>query len=1044
MARHLCALTTKSAIHAHEPLQWKGGRLVPLWKGSADPSLPQGYRSIFVSDYSAKIFHQCLRTRLVEVWETAIDGLQFGGRAAHGTDMAHHLLQTHLAWSKSRCQPAGVVFVDLKSAFYSVLRQGLLRNVDPESVDSALLHFLATQGLHPDQALATLQRADRDVATAGISDHMERVLRDLLWNTHFCVDHIDAPVRTSRGTRPGDPIGDILFNMVMSLILSEARRSIVENTDAEWLGIRGPCLTFDEEVTVPATAFVDVAFVDDVAIMCHAPTNAQVVDVIQQVSEAVTLAAAARGLDVNFAEGKTEAMLQIAGQGSMAFKQQLADAQSLLRWTSHERDFHLRVVLTYKHLGTWLQSGGVHNKEILSRAAALRASWGPLVRPLYARPQISLKHKLHLFRSLSVSRFLFNVHVWVGVTDREWKRWATALRAPLLSILRHKLRPLARHDFSLEALVGLAGFPLPVDLVHVARLRYLARLIRVWPPVLWAWTCQMQDSPRSWLAMLRDSFRWLLRFYPHPLPLAQDAPFAEWFAFVSMDSSWKGRLRTALHSCEQFRRAQAEDHVWNLQFDATVQQCGGVLPPELKPPLSPLGSAIFVKPRFPPKLALRCMPPRHMDIELPRISMRQMDGDQVVELDAADLEEAHQLRQEGWHATKALQPRRRMMGPTLPPPGSPEAAYMLTCSLARAPPGTPAFQFLAGRRSLQDPVPEHVQPVSVVDSLPPFLMQSAGGPILSGGRMAHQNLAAEYARCHFKHIVIVHFFSGFRRDHDIHAIVDQAAVDTGLCVMVLSVDLCMQRDAVHADLSTLASAQWWLDRVKSGQVIAAGGGPPCETYTAARFEGDGPRPLRSAAFPAGLPALTRREWKQVGIGTTLAHFIMQIAMELAWRDGAAWIEHPQWPLWAARHCPASIWALRAMRLMRQFHCVNVVSFDQCTVGASAVKPTTLLLVRLPSVRSALLARGHGGRCHHGRGAHQALIGRSLCGEFHTARGKIYPPPLNEVLGKAMIDFVKSVDPPVPSTFASHELQLFQALRHTVHEDRHVVQADYHG
>ena len=41
----------------------------------------------------------------------------------------------------------------------------------------------------------------------------------------------------------------------------------------------------------------------------------------------------------------------------------MKDGQTI-RWTSHGIDFALRVVQSYKYLGTWMQSGGCLLKEI--------------------------------------------------------------------------------------------------------------------------------------------------------------------------------------------------------------------------------------------------------------------------------------------------------------------------------------------------------------------------------------------------------------------------------------------------------------------------------------------------------------------------------------------------------------------------------------------------------------------------------------------------------------------------------------------------------
>ena len=69
----------------------------------------------------------------------------------------------------------------------------------------------------------------------------------------------------------------------------------------------------------------------------------------------------------------------------------------------------------------------------------------------------------------------------------------------------------------------------------------------------------------------------------------------------------------------------------------------------------------------------------------------------------------------------------------------------------------------------------------------------------------------------------------------------------------------------EGNLASDTATAWWLARVRAGQLIGAGGGPPCESYTAARFLDNGPRPLRTGTHPDGLPALNRREWTQLQI-----------------------------------------------------------------------------------------------------------------------------------------------------------------------------------
>lgn len=273
-------------------------------------------------------------------------------------------------------------------------------------------------------------------------------------------------------------------------------------------------------------------------------------------------------------------------------------------------------------------------------------------------------------------------------------------------------------------------------------------------------------------------------------------------------------------------------------------------------------------------------------------------------------------------------------------------------------------------------------------TLPSFLFQSFNGSEVGDGRLARNSLAREYARLHIKAVVIVHFFSGFRRFKDLHWCLEAEDWPGGLHVFVLSIDMCMQRS--QADLATHRAIDFWIRCVRSGQVIAAGGGPPCESFSAARFLPDGPRPLRSHDEPYGLSALTAAEWRQTQVGSRLIRFGAEIVLELAAAGGCSFLEHPQFPVWALPYNPPSIWSWKELSIMRRFECIDVVSFDQCVLGTPMRKPTTLMLCRMRSLCRALQARGHMGRCNHEAGTHLALSGHTASGDFATALPRSTP------------------------------------------------------
>lgn len=248
MARHLTILFTKTAAHASEPLLWKGGTLIPLWKGKESPHLPHAYRSIFVSNYSAKLYHQFVRRHLVAIWESKADVLQCGGRKGIGADTAHHVLQCQQSWTAAQAIPSAILYIDLRSAFYTVIRQAFTNLPDR---NQAFLHAMTSLGVSHEELAELLHAAEKDCVTEGMSNHMQKILHDMMVDTFFTIPGLTDPCCTTRGTRPGDPIADVLFNLCMTHLLAHFRAAVAEQSDVPWLGTTDLVTDFNKAHPLP-------------------------------------------------------------------------------------------------------------------------------------------------------------------------------------------------------------------------------------------------------------------------------------------------------------------------------------------------------------------------------------------------------------------------------------------------------------------------------------------------------------------------------------------------------------------------------------------------------------------------------------------------------------------------------------------------------------------------------------------------------------------------------------------------------------------------
>ena len=311
------------------------------------PDRPEGYRSIFLSDYGAKLYHQTVRTHLVDHWLRHLTHLQCGGRKGVGTDVAHHLAQSHQAWCRTKNCPSAILFFDFSAAFYSVIRQAIVQIPDSEQ---ALTRVLLHMGMTEADIDSLLMSTQTDEALRGLQPHLRHILADMLTNTHFPIRHLEEVCITHRGTRPGDPVADILFNLCMDLVLRDFRHGFSSLSDVPWLGDGQSTPDFATDKTMPTEGLIDVTFVDDTAMLIHAKTNSRVVDAVQVATHQFAKAAARRGLSINFEPGKTELLWNIRGQGSRKIKEQLHSGANKLQWTVENQTYSLHPVST----STWV------------------------------------------------------------------------------------------------------------------------------------------------------------------------------------------------------------------------------------------------------------------------------------------------------------------------------------------------------------------------------------------------------------------------------------------------------------------------------------------------------------------------------------------------------------------------------------------------------------------------------------------------------------------------------------------------------------------
>ena len=111
------------------------------------------------------------------------------------------------------------------------------------------------------------------------------------------------------------------------------------------------------------------------------------------------------------------------------------------------------------------------------------------------------------------------------------------------------------------------------------------------------------------------------------------------------------------------------------------------------------------------------------------------------------------------------------------------------------------------------------------------------------------------------------------------------------------------------------------------------------------------------------------------------------------------LEHPAKAEWLPTH-PSSWTVLEIAKLLDLGH-ASAILLDQCTCGAEYKKPTQLLEVNIPQLRTHVRQLPNAGLCPHRRHG-KVLIGEGPDGRFLTAPAKEYPPLFSKTIALAIL------------------------------------------
>ena len=204
-------LLLKICMWQHEPVASEGGEIAVIYKRGTGLQASD-YRGIMLLPSLAKRTYAMLRTRLMSLLSTTKPQGQLGGFPAMQVPFGSQLLQTFGRLMDAMDVSSAIVFLDSSNAFHRLVRELVSGVSVPQDLD--MIELL--------QLPCLLQRLNAP-------PFLIQLIKDLRTDTWMYVPGAKIPLVTKKGTRPGSPLADCIFHILMADITGDLNRIVAAN-----------------------------------------------------------------------------------------------------------------------------------------------------------------------------------------------------------------------------------------------------------------------------------------------------------------------------------------------------------------------------------------------------------------------------------------------------------------------------------------------------------------------------------------------------------------------------------------------------------------------------------------------------------------------------------------------------------------------------------------------------------------------------------------------------------------------------------------------
>ena len=526
-------LVLKAFLWQHEPVQFKGGPMTVIPKKLHSTAVNH-FRGIMLLPSIAKRIHALLREHTMKHIMPLRPPGQLGGFAQQQVGFGSHPLRIFGRIMDACKYTSGILFVDLSNAFHRLVRELVTGIVVPQDVADVIANLQAHGA--PTDGLCRWLEVPSILERIKAPLPLLRLLQDVHCNTWYHLSVSQYPTTTRRGTRPGSPLADCIFHILMIDAILEL------NT---WIRQQEGYMAILQELQIDLDT---VVWSDDLAIPWCTNEAEDFPGAMRQVLAKVHTIFARKGLQLNLDRHKTSVVASFRGKRAPALRERY-----LLRKDGGEdcqlpdgTTGTLHYVPVYKHLGTFFSDKHNLEQEINARIGAASAAFQQLARPVLCNRRLPLRVRTRLFQTLVLTKLFFGSGVWHTPTLQQCRR----LRVALGNFAK---RLWGVRDYAQCPPVDLilAKMKLLDPRVYIAqeRLRFAHKVFTVGPifqqEIIWRERHYCQDA---WIDGLEADLRWMQSVGAYPEAAELESPQAIVAAWKegSLPQSWKAMLTTTI------------------------------------------------------------------------------------------------------------------------------------------------------------------------------------------------------------------------------------------------------------------------------------------------------------------------------------------------------------------------------------------------------------------------------------------------------------------------------------------------------------------